>query len=59
MSRDLIRGFLQIGIFVGVGGFLSAYFQPRDSGEFVVSVCSGMIGLILIIGVVLVSRWMN
>ncbi len=49
MDRRMLRGFLQIGIFVGVGGFLLALAHPPDSPEFVVSVCSGVIGLTLMI----------
>lgn len=56
MNRDLLKGFLQIGFFVGAGGFLMAVFQPRDSPEFVISLCSGAIGTALIAGVVLLVR---
>jgi hypothetical protein len=55
-THEYLRGFLQIGIFVGGCGFLLALFQPRNSPEFVVSLCSGAIGLVLVAGVVLVSR---
>lgn len=56
MSPDALRGFLQIGFFVGVGGLVLAFLQPPDSAEFVVSVCSAGIGLALVVGVVIVSR---
>lgn len=56
MNRSILRGFLQIGFFVGGGGFLLALYHPSDSPEFVVSVISGIIGVILIIGAIIVSR---
>ncbi len=55
MNPKFLRGFLQIGIFVGGGGFLLALAHPSDSAEFVVSILSGIIGLILVIGVIAVS----
>ena len=56
MGREALRGFLQIGIFIAGAGFCSATVQPRDRGEFVVSVCSMAIGIVLIIGVVIALR---
>ena len=55
MNRRMLRGFLQIGIFVGVGGFLLALANSPDSPEFVASVCSGVIGLTLVIAVSVTS----
>ena len=56
MNHSLLRGFLQIGIFVGGGGILLALYHPTDSPEFVVSVCSGIIGVTLVAGTVILSR---
>ena len=56
MNRDALRGFLQIGCFIFAMGLCSALAQPRESGEFVVSICSSGIGLLLIAGAVLVMR---
>jgi len=56
MNNDPLKGFLQIGIFVGGGGILLAFMVPSDSPEFVASVCSGIIGMILVIGVVVLMR---
>lgn len=55
MAHNFLRGFLQIGIFVGGGGFLLALAHPPNTPEFVVSVLSGILGLLLIIGVVIAS----
>lgn len=52
MARESLQGFLQIGFFLAFGGICSALAVPKDSGEFVVSLCSSFIGLIMIIAVV-------
>lgn len=57
MPRDAIHGFLQIGVFVGLGGLILAFLQPPESAEFVVSVCSAVIGWVLVLAVILVARW--
>ncbi|MGB7339063.1 MAG: hypothetical protein WBC91_09245 [Phototrophicaceae bacterium] len=59
MNRNMLRGFLQIGFFVGGGGFLLALAHPPDSPEFVASVLSGILGLILIIGAIAVSYFLG
>ena len=56
MNRDALRGFLQIGCFIFAAGLCSAVAQPRESGEFVISICSSGTGLLLILGAVLVMR---
>ena len=56
MDRQALHGFLVIGIFVGGGGFLLALFQPPDSGEFVISICSGVIGIALIVLALFLQR---
>jgi hypothetical protein len=48
MNRNALQGLLAMGIFVGGGGLILAFFQPQDSPEFVVSLCSTGIGLALI-----------
>lgn len=48
MNRNASQSLLAMGIFVGLGGLLLAYFQPQDSPEFIVSLCSAGIGLALI-----------
>ncbi len=59
MNNDALRGFFQIGCFIFAAGLCSALVQPGDSGEFVVSICSSALGLLLIIGAVLVMRLTN
>lgn len=56
MKHDSLRGFLQIGIFISISGFLLALVQPQESAEFIVSICSGFIGLTLILAVIVVQR---
>lgn len=59
MNPSMLRGFLQIGVFVGGGGFLLALAHPSDSPEFVASVLSGIIGLVLVIAASVLSYWLR
>jgi uncharacterized membrane protein len=59
MTHDALRGFLQLGFFIFAAGLCSAVLQPRESGEFVISICSSSIGLILIVGSVILWRFMK
>jgi hypothetical protein len=54
MTPDVLRAFFRIGVFVTGISVLLAIANPTDSPEFVVSVCSVMIGatLMLIVGIV-------
>ncbi|MFN8531818.1 MAG: hypothetical protein U0670_24695 [Anaerolineae bacterium] len=54
--HEALKGFLRIGVFVGGCGLVLALVEPRDSAEFVVSVCSALIGTVLVLGVLLVNR---
>lgn len=55
MKRDGLRGLLQIGFFITGLSACSILFQPRHSGEFVLSFCSlGMGLLILLLAIVLI-----
>ncbi len=57
MDGEILKGFLRIGVLVGVGGLALAFIQPPGTAEFVLSVCSALIGLALVGGVLLVNRW--
>lgn len=59
MDKQALRGFLAIAFFVGGSGFFLAFFQPRDSAEFVVSICSGVIGVALIGLILFVQKFMT
>ncbi|PJF23143.1 MAG: hypothetical protein CUN56_02460 [Phototrophicales bacterium] len=52
MARESLRGFLQIAFFLVLAGICSALAVPKDSPEFVVSVCSSVIGILLLVAVV-------
>ena len=56
MPDEVLKGFLRIGLFVGVCGFAMIFFQPPDSAQFVLSVCSALIGFTLVGGVIAISR---
>ena len=57
MSDDSIRGYLQVGFFVGGCGLLMLFLQPPGSGEFILSLCSAIMGLGLVAGVIAFKRW--
>lgn len=48
--REILKGFLRIGIFVGGGGFVLLLLQPPGTAEYVVSACSTAMGLVLVVG---------
>jgi drug/metabolite transporter (DMT)-like permease len=55
-SFEVLRGFFRIGAFIGVCGLLLALTEPVNSGEFVASVCSALMGLTLMLAVAVVVR---
>lgn len=59
MDVEILKGFFRIGVFVGGCGFIMIFFQPRNSPEFVVSICSAMIGGFIMLGVALLMRFMR
>lgn len=58
MTPDFMRGFLRAGVFVAVVSLALVFMVQRDSAEFVISLCSLLIGLILI-GLVVVLSWLG
>jgi hypothetical protein len=40
MDREVLKDFAQIGIFIGGGGLVLLFLEPRNSPEYVVSLCS-------------------
>ena len=59
MAADALKGFLRLGFMVGGCGLLLAFFQPRESPQFVLSMCSAAMGLTLVVGVIVVSRFLK
>ncbi|MBI5671165.1 MAG: hypothetical protein HZC41_24475 [Chloroflexi bacterium] len=59
MDVEVLKGFLRIGVLVGGCGLLLALTQPPGTAEFVLSVCSALIGLALVAGVLLVNRFVQ
>ncbi len=56
MHREILKGFARIGIFVGGGGLVLLFLEPRSSPEWVVSLCSALIGGVLLAGALILSR---
>ena len=57
MANEALKGFFRIGVFIGGCGFIMILLEPRDSAEFVISVCSALIGLTIMAGVALMVRF--
>lgn len=53
---DLLKAFFRSGVFIILVSVLMVLALPRDSAEFVISICSLTIGLALVGLVILVSR---
>jgi hypothetical protein len=54
-NPESLRLFFRVGVMISVLSLLLVFAQPRESAEFVISVCSLGIGLTLSALVVLVS----
>jgi hypothetical protein len=59
MDIEVLKGFLRLGALIGGCGVVMAFMQPPGSAEFVLSVCSALMGGTVIGGVFLLSRWAN
>lgn len=59
MQRDVLQSFVRIGIFVGGGGLILLLIEPRQSPEWIVSLCSAVVGAALILGALVVGRVMK
>ncbi len=59
MDREILKGFARIGIFVGGGGLVLLFLEPHNSPQYIVSLCSALLGGFLLVGVVIIGRWMR
>ena len=58
MNPQVYKAFLRIGVFIAGTALVLMLVEPRDSGEFVVSTCSLLLGLVLVGGVFFMT-WMT
>jgi hypothetical protein len=56
IDREALKGFARLGFFVGGLGLLLTFIEPRNSPEFVVSVCSAAMGGLLLVFVLIFMR---
>ncbi len=56
MDRNALQGFFRLGMFIGGCGLVMVFLQKPGSAEFVLSVCSTLIGAAIMLGVVLLIR---
>jgi hypothetical protein len=59
LNPQALRSFLRGGVFIAGLALLLMLIVPRDSAEFVVSTCSLLIGLTLMLGVGAITWWMR
>jgi hypothetical protein len=59
MSPDLLKAFLAAGIFVAGTSIFLLFIVQRDSAEFVITVVSLVIGIVLMLLVGLASWYSN
>lgn len=55
-SANPIYTFLSLGVFIGGCGVVLLLFQPPNSPGFVLSACSALLGLALVVGAALIIR---
>jgi hypothetical protein len=56
IDRESLKAFARIGFFIGGLGLLLTFIEPRNSPEFVVSVCSAIMGGLLLLFVFIFMR---
>jgi hypothetical protein len=56
MDTDILKAFLRLGLFIGGCGFLMIFMQPAGSAEFVLSICSALMGGVVVGGVFVLAR---
>lgn len=59
LNPQALRAYLRGGVFIAGLALLMMLIVPRESAEFVVSTCSLLIGLALMLGVGLLTWWMR
>ena len=59
MNPDALRAYFRLGVWVLLASLILVIAVPRNSPEFVVSLCSVGVGLALIAGVLVLRRFLN
>jgi hypothetical protein len=57
--HQALKAFLSIGVFIGGGGLVLLLMITPGTPEYVLSLCSALIGGVIVAGVVVVYRMMN
>lgn len=57
--QQALKAFLSIGVFIGGGGLVLLLLITPGTPEYVLSLCSTLIGAVIVAGVVIVYRAMN
>ena len=57
MSAEFLRGALRLAVLILLLALAMLPFQPRTSGEFVVTVMAAVVGGLFVIAVIVLLRW--
>jgi hypothetical protein len=57
--HQALKAFLSIGVFIGGGGLVMLLIIAPGTPEYVLSLCSALIGAVIVVGVAIVYRVMN
>ena len=57
--HQALKAFLSIGVFIGGGGLVMLLMIAPGTPEYVLSLCSALMGAVIVVGVVIVYRVMN
>ena len=56
---EALQGFVRIGFFIGGGGLVLLFLEPPSSPQWVLSLCSTIVGGVLLVGSVLAYRLLS
>jgi fumarate reductase subunit D len=57
VSTEFLRGALRLAVLILLLALVMLPFQPRTSGEFVVTVLAAVVGGLFVLAVVVLLRW--
>jgi fumarate reductase subunit D len=57
MSGEFLRAAMRLAILIFGLAIVMLPFQPRDSGEFVVTVVAAVVGALFVLAVIWLLRW--
>jgi uncharacterized membrane protein YgdD (TMEM256/DUF423 family) len=59
MNPDAFRAYFRMGVWVTLVALLLVFAVPRDAPEFFISVCSLVVGLVLVAGTLVARHFLS